>query len=96
MSKNGLQATYRSSETSETFQQEVPLLPSSGEELDVKRKTEYLAALRGSISSMQNEVNIFLTRKMEEEKAADSSARGKTKEEKEEENYGEEDPDDGG
>jgi len=45
---------------------------------------------------MQSDINVFLTQKMEEDKAAESGAdgKGKAQEEKAEEMYGEEDPED--
>jgi hypothetical protein len=97
MPETQLKATYRSPETSRTFQHDLPPLSGGDDDLDVKQKTAYLSELRASIGNMQNDVNVFLTQKMEDEKLAQSrsTSAGKTKEEKEEENYGEEDPEDG-
>ena len=64
-----LTATYRSSGTREKLR--VPIahpLPTSS--ATVKDKTTYLAALRSSASQLQDEINRFLTQKMEEDKRA--------------------------
>ena len=67
----------------------------------VKSKTEYLADLRSSTKLLQEQINTFLTQKMEEDKnlggikAASSAQHIKTGDEVEEENYGEENADDG-
>lgn len=89
-----LTATYNSPESSETFSSNLPSLSDNKNEPEVQQKTEYLSALRTSLTQMQSDVNAFLTAKMESEKsAADSKASSgkKTREEKEEEMYGEED-----
>ena len=64
-----LTATYQSSGTQETVH--VPIessLPTGS--ATVKDKTTYLGALRTSVSQLQDEINQFLTRKMEEDKRA--------------------------
>ena len=71
---------------------------SSGEDNFVEKKTAYLAELRASTKKLQQEINTFLTQQMDLDKAdatkADSGAEGKmnakTKDEVEEEQYGEE------
>jgi len=84
----------------------LPALPiaaqvTSSEEVDLK--TAFLAALRESVSDMQNTVNVFLTCKMDEDRAREDEARTgsgggakprqtKEEEEKKEEMYGEENP----
>jgi hypothetical protein len=86
-----ISADYKSPTSSQSFSSKLPLLPKDH---DVKSKTEYLSALRSRIVQMQSDVNAFLTKKMEEEKSLEAS-RGqgnKSKEEKAEETYGEEDP----
>lgn len=58
----------------------------------VKAKTAYLAELKNLATTLQSEINVFLTERMEEDKKAEE-ARGRKiseKESKEEENYGEE------
>ncbi|KAK3721701.1 hypothetical protein LTR37_002866 [Vermiconidia calcicola] len=91
-----LQATYQSPNASHTFSARPSSLPSGEEARDVKAKTAYLSALRSNLGQMQGEVNAFLTKKMEDEKAAEAAkANGKmTQEEKAEELYGEEDAED--
>lgn len=61
----------------------------------VESKTKYLAALRQSAISLQEQVNRELTARMEEDKVQDASATTAAgvkavDDEKEEENYGEE------
>lgn len=86
-----LMATYSDATTSEsqhTFSHDLPC-PSA----DAKAKAEYLSNLRKSARSLQDEVNAFLTKKMEEDKAIAASSgteKKKAKDEEEEENYGEE------
>ena len=94
MSNNQLRATYQSPDSSEAFSSDLPSLPSDPKAQDVKSKTAYLAALRSSITQMRGDVNGFLTKKMEDSRATDSGKTGtkKSKEEKAEEMYGEEDP----
>jgi hypothetical protein len=62
-------------------------------------KIDYLSVLRTSVKTLQDEVNVFLTQKMEEDKlhttmnrdgVQGKKAREKTTDEVEEENYGEE------
>jgi len=55
-----------------------------------KEKSVYLSALRKSITQLQEDVNGFLTLKMEEDKALAADAGIKMEEKVEEENYGEE------
>lgn len=83
-----LEAAYHSPQTTQTFSQDLPSPKNDGEHLDVKEKTAFLSALRTSITQIQADVNVFLTQKMEEEKASQASNGAKTKEEKEVENYG--------
>ena len=53
-------------------------------------RVRYLASLRASVVKMQDEINTFLTRKMDEDKQA-AAAQGQAVDDKrEEENYGEE------
>jgi len=62
---------------------------------NVTEKTAYLGALRSQSAELQGEINAFLTKKMEEDvKAAEIGgvAKKSKKEEREEEMYGEEDP----
>lgn len=62
----------------------------------VQDKTAYLSKLRTSTKQLQEEMNVFLTQKMEEDKfkaattGGPSTAGGKLTDEVEEENYGEE------
>jgi hypothetical protein len=98
MAETQLKASYRSSEASKTFTSNLPYMRAGEEGNDVKVKTAYLSVLRSGIGQMQSDVNAFLTRKMEEEKASQSGTKdaGKAKEEREEEMYGEEDPENDG
>jgi hypothetical protein len=86
-----ISAEYQSPTSSQSFSSKLPSLPKDH---DVKSKTEYLSALRSGIVQVQSDVNAFLTKKMEEEKTLEASKGqgNKSKEEKAEEMYGEEDP----
>ena len=71
---------------------------TTSSEFTTKEKTAYLSGLRSSVTAMQNEINVFLTQKMEEDKAAENNGAGASRsaqngvidETKEEELYGEE------
>lgn len=99
MSERHLTATYNSPDTTKVFSAKLPPLPSDTDAQTVKDKTGYLNALRTNVGQMQADVNAFLTKRMEDEKA---SATGKgnekkqAREQKEEEMYGEEDPEEDG
>lgn len=82
-------ASYKSPAATQTISLELPPVPKDGG--SVQAKTEYLSALRAKTSEMQSEINTFLTQKMEEDKAAEAGGKS-VADQKEEENYGEEDP----
>lgn len=65
-----------------------PLLSLSEVSSSTGSKTSYLADLRDKVNQMQADVNAFLTQKMEEEQQSTKSAA----ETREEDMYGEEDP----
>jgi len=83
-----LTATYTpptsSSESPQTFSHALPTLSSEPSTAD---RTASLSALQTSIRVLQADINTFLTRKMDEEKAAGAE---KMADVAEEENYGEE------
>lgn len=87
-----LTADYASPTTTKTFTHPLP----SASNASVKEKTNYLSALRKSVVKIQEEVNGFLTTKMEEDKALAVSAGMKADDRAEEENYGEEKVEDDG
>lgn len=78
---SSLTATYSSPNTSQTFSHPLPQANTSS----TAEKTTYLAALRTSVTKLQDEVNVFLTAKMEEDKKAGE----KVDDKREEDNYGE-------
>ena len=80
-----LQAEYRSPSSSKTF---IHVLPSST--FSTAEKSQYLSALRQSVTQLQEDVNAFLTSKMEDDRALASKDGLKVDDKKEEENYGEE------
>ncbi|MCJ1350240.1 MAG: hypothetical protein MMC33_000221 [Icmadophila ericetorum] len=82
-----LQVDYTSPQEKHTFAHKLPSMPG---EPTTKERTSYLSSLRASVVKLQEEVNEFLTAKMEEDKLLASNATGKVDEKKEEENYGEE------
>jgi len=95
-SNSTLSATYTSPTSTHLFSSRLPPLP---EPQSAQAKSEFLSALRAEVGKMQGDVNGFLTRKMEEDKQqAEGAADGGRKlgEEKEEEMYGEEDPENDG
>ena len=85
-----LSANYASPSGTHAFSHTLPS-PSANK---VSEKTAYLSTLRSKSAELQSEINAFLTQKMEEDvKAAEgSSSKRSKKEEREEEMYGEEDP----
>jgi Gon7 family len=70
---------------SKTFKHELPTC--SSDPPTTEERTAYLTELRSSIGQIQDEINVFLTQKMEEDKAQAGAA---TDDAKAEENYGEE------
>jgi hypothetical protein len=92
MSSNStnLTADYASPSGTHAFSHTLP----SSSATNVTEKTAYLSTLRSKSAELQSEINAFLTQKMEEDnKAAEGSASKRSKkEEREEEMYGEEDP----
>lgn len=87
-----LKVDYNAPTTSKTFEHSLPTTDITSTE----GKTAYLSALRGSIGKMQEEINTFLTAKMEEDKALAAMAGAKVDDKKEEEHYGEEGEEDEG
>ncbi|KAI9717024.1 MAG: hypothetical protein M1812_004959 [Candelaria pacifica] len=86
-SKARLSANYGSSSAEKAFTHSIPTLPNPH---STEEKTAYLSALRSAVTKLQEEVNSFLTQKMEEDKDAGTGSLGKVDEKREEENYGEE------
>lgn len=90
-----LTARYDAPSDTKEFTKQLPSIPADGSDVDAK--TTYLAALRSNASKLQGEINVFLTQKMEEDKAAEGESKKKSaKEQREEEMYGEEDPENDG
>ncbi|KAF3482697.1 uncharacterized protein GIQ15_02021 [Arthroderma uncinatum] len=96
-----LTAVYQSPRTSQdtaappahVFAQQLSASVSPSGEHSPAKRTAYLAELRGSIISLQADVNAFLTEKMEDDKrreAQESGGVAAADEKKEEDNYGEE------
>ena len=91
--ETSLQADYTSPTTTKTFTHPLPAVSKIS---NTKEKTNYLSALRQSVVKLQEELNGFLTTKMEEDKALAASAGMKVDDKAEEENYGEEKAEDDG
>ncbi len=96
-----LRATYTTpSTTSKVFTRAISSpLPSSEAARSVEEKRSYLAEVRAQTRQLQEEVNVFLTGKMEEDKANADRAVGGRSEEELEEGYGgeeEEEEEEGG
>jgi hypothetical protein len=85
-----LTADYVAPSGTHKFSHELPSASAN----NVTDKTAYLSALRSKNTELQAEINAFLTQKMEEDvKAAEGRPTKRSKkEEREEEMYGEEDP----
>lgn len=99
MPPNTLMATYTAPTSTQVFSSSLPALPADPKDQNVNDKTAFLSALRTGVTDMQGEVNASLTQKMEEEKTAEKGkADGKhtSQEDKEEDMYGEENPEDSG
>jgi hypothetical protein len=82
-----LKADYSAPKSApETFKE---ALPAISKDPSTEERTAYLTALRTSITGMQDQVNVFLTKKMEEDNQK-AGAAAAAQDAKEEENYGEE------
>lgn len=98
LQSSALRAVYTSPQPetkTQTFQRQLPSLPISSEPASpesVKAKSTYLSELRQLVPQLQDEINGFLTERMEEDKKAAEEQGNKQLEQeaKEEENYGEE------
>jgi Gon7 family len=104
--KVALRATYTSPSESKVFSTSLSAAPpSSHSPTAVKDKVNYLSELRASTKQLQEDINIYLTQKMEEDKLSmamagqkdmaegtggEKEGQEKSKEELLEENYGEE------
>ncbi|KAK1140869.1 hypothetical protein N8T08_009742 [Aspergillus melleus] len=83
-----LRAVYTAPQSTHTFEHHLASSPSQ----DVQAKVTYLSELRKLVPTLQNDINVFLTERMEEDKKL-AEAQGQkisAKEAQEEENYGEE------
>jgi hypothetical protein len=90
-----LAARYSAAGDHKDFALPLPAVPADG--ADVDTKTAYLSELRANASKLQGEINVFLTQKMEDDKAAEGGSKKKSAaEEREEQMYGEEDPENDG
>lgn len=81
-----LKAEYAAPANSKTFAYSLP----SSSVASTAEKSAYFSVLRTAVVQLQDDVNAFLTAKMEEDKALASMVGVKVDEKKEEENYGEE------
>lgn len=96
--KPAISAIYSSpqpSHASQGFRHEIAApLPSNNQKQEfVSAKKAYLSELRGLVTLVQAEVNVFLTERMEEDKqriGVEGAGKDAEQEAKEEENYGEE------
>lgn len=86
-----LKADYTSPTSTKNFSHPLP----SASVQSTQEKTKYLSALRKSTIQLQEEINSFLTTKMEEDKALAASAGKRVDDKAEEDNYGEDGAEDG-
>lgn len=87
-----LKAEYTAPASSKQFSHTLPSCTTKS----TREKTAYLSALRTSVTRLQDEVNVFLTEKMEEDKTLAALVGVKGDDRKDEENYGEEVVDESG
>ncbi|KAJ5225729.1 hypothetical protein N7468_006954 [Penicillium chermesinum] len=85
MTSHNLHVSYTAPDTTKSFQHSIP---ASATNDPLVAKQAHLTALQTLVPKLQDEINVFLTARMEE----DSKSQGQIseKEAKEEENYGEE------
>lgn len=89
--EKALRADYSSPSDKQEFSQQ--LSAKCPPNASTAQKTAYLSELRASTKKLQENINTFLTAKMEQDKARDAREKGakaKTRDEIEEEQYGEE------
>ncbi|KAE8375982.1 Gon7 family-domain-containing protein [Aspergillus bertholletiae] len=91
---NPLRAVYAAPQSTQTFEHTIssPLPSTDSSPENVQTKIVYLSELRKLVPNLQNDINVFLTERMEEDKKL-AEAQGRQiseQERKEEENYGEE------
>lgn len=80
-----LQAVYTAPDASRTFEHTVPVDSSQS---TLAAKQSHLEALQSFVPKLQDQINVYLTERMEEDKKAQGAI--SAKETQEEENYGEE------
>lgn len=80
-----LQAVYTAPDTTKVFTHEIPAASSTD---SFAAKQSHLTTLQSLVPKLQEEINVFLTERMEEDKKAQGAI--SEKEAREEENYGEE------
>ena len=86
-----LSATYTSPTDSKTFT--TPLSNATDAPRSTSDKTAYLSDLRGKVTQLQADVNAFLTARMQREQVGGNDADAEAREE---DMYGEEDPENEG
>ena len=86
-SQSRLSAEYCDFSGTTPFSHDLTSLPPNH---STEAKTAYLSSLRTAVTKLQNEVNVFLTKKMEMEKQVPNKLASSVDDAKEEENYGEE------
>jgi Gon7 family len=92
--KQAISASYASPRppTSQIFRHKIATVLD--QEGSVANKKEYLTELRGLVTLVQAEINIFLTERMEEDKQREGGGSKDAEQEAEEQNYGEENVED--
>ncbi|MCJ1232671.1 hypothetical protein MMC14_000624 [Varicellaria rhodocarpa] len=82
-----LRASYASPKDTHQFELQLPRL---SQQVSTQEKTDYLSSLRSAVVNLQDEVNQFLTAKMQGDNMLALNESGKVDDKTEEENYGEE------
>lgn len=93
--QKSLTAAYKSPSGTKQFHYAIDT-PTGDNQLNANANSNYLSQLRASTKNLQSDINDFLTQKMDEDKktASETTVKSKTKEDLDEENYGEEVVDD--
>ena len=81
---HSLHAVYTAPDATQSFQHSIP----ASAEGTLATKQAHLTTLQSLVPKLQEEINVYLTQRMEEDKKAEGQL--SEKEAKEEENYGEE------
>lgn len=92
MAPASITANYSSPTSTTIFSHSLPNLTADATKRCTQEKTTYLAELRAKTGLLQTDINTYLTQRVNEDKNAAASGQQVAQDEKAEEMYGEEDP----